>query len=118
MYNIRNNVHKIGVKAMVKDTIKAVKLAEQNATKLAKETLEKQEQMLTEAKQKVRIEQQLMESDLLILREKKLEEVTKKNEDLMAQAMASAREEVSLLQKNAEAKEAEVFHLILTELLV
>ncbi len=103
---------------MVKDTINAVKAAEQNATKLAKKTLEKQEQMLSEAKQKVISLQEFLESDLLVLREKRLEEVTKKNEELMAQAIACARDESLILQKNAEAKEAEVFHLILTELLV
>lgn len=101
---------------MVKDTIKAVKAAENSAAKLAKETSEKQERMLRDAKQKVVSQKEEMESELLEMREKALKDATRQNEGLMEQAVAQAKEEALVLRKQAALKQTEAFQLILTEL--
>lgn len=109
-------IKKTEVKAMVKDTIKAVKAAENSAAKLAKETSEKQERMLRDAKQKVVSQKEEMESELLEMREKALKDTARQNEGLMEQAVAKAKEEALLLRKQAALKQTEAFQLILTEL--
>ena len=102
---------------MVKETIKSIKVAEQDATKLARETSMKQERMLTKAKEKVLLQKEETESELVEAREIALKEGTKHNEELMNQAVAQAKEEALFLRKHAELKQTEVFQLILTELI-
>ncbi len=102
---------------MVKDTIQAVKTAENDAAKLAKETSQKQEKMVSEARQKVVSEQKDLETILLEEREKALSKAMKHNEEIMDQAVAEAMKEVSLLQAQANEKQEEAFQLILDELI-
>ena len=102
---------------MVKDTIQAVKAAENDAAKLLKDTAKQQEQLIEEAKQSVVSQKKEMEALLSQEREKVLLEAQKHNEVLMEKTVQETMSEISLLHKQANEKQEEVNQLILNELI-
>lgn len=101
---------------MVKDTIQAIKQAENEAIKLSKETARKREQMIEEAKQQVAIQERDLQEKILVEREQALNYVTQQNETLLVKAEEQALEEVKLLKEQAAKKKAETYQLIIHEL--
>lgn len=101
---------------MVKDTIRAVKQAENEATKLAKETAGKREQMIEEAKRQVAFQDKELLEKLLVEREKALKDATQQNEALLKEAKEQALEEINLLKEQAAKKKVEVYQLLIHEL--
>ena len=106
----------IEVRTMVKDTIQAIKQAENEAIKLSKETARKREQMIEEAKQQVAIQERDLQEKILVEREQALNYVTQQNETLLVKAEEQALEEVKLLKEQAAKKKAETYQLIIHEL--
>ena len=115
-YNKNTNLQQIEVRIVVKDTIQAVKQAETDATKLAKETAKKQEQMMEEAKQQVVILEKELQEKVIEEREKALKAVVIQNEVLLEKAKEQALEEVKLLKEQAACKRAEVYQIMIKEL--
>lgn len=101
---------------MVKDTIKAVKAAEKDATKLAKETSEKRQQMLADALQEVASQKKELELALANEREEALKKATLENEKVMEQMVEQTQQEVILLKNQAKEKQQEVCQLIIQQL--
>ncbi len=102
---------------MVKDTIQAVKTAENDAIKLARETAQKREQIVSEARQSVVTQKKETDSVLMEEREKALLEAANHNEMIMKEAVEDTMKEVSLLQAQAKEKQEEALQLILAELI-
>ncbi len=102
---------------MVKDTIKAVKTAENDAAKLTRETAHQKEQMISDAKQNMVSQKNEMEVVLLKAREEALNQATEHNKTVMEQAVAETMKTVTKLKIQAEEKQEEALQIILKELI-
>lgn len=101
---------------MVKDTINTVKSVEKEAAQLSRETSEKKEKMLIEARQEVLVQKSKLKEALLAERQEALSKATLQNEKVMEEMMAQTEREISLLQKQVKEQQEEVDQLIRNEL--
>ena len=102
---------------MAKETVLAVRQAEEKAAQIEKEATLKGEEMIQKAKDEAKILVSSMTKENLKAAEKKLADTQITGEKLMKEALQKAEKEIILLKEIVKSKEQSAINLCLSEVI-
>jgi len=102
---------------MAKETVQAVRQAEEKAAQIEKEAVVKGEILLQNAKEEAKNLQSSMSKDVLLKAEEDLKNVQLQGNKLMEAAVQKAEKEIILLKEVVKSKEQAAIDLVLTEVI-
>ncbi|WRS26291.1 hypothetical protein U6B65_07980 [Oscillospiraceae bacterium MB08-C2-2] len=102
---------------MAEDTIQTVRQAELDAARLERETVEKADHMLAQARQDVAQSLVRLKEDFAKEEEAALKEASGQSEAMLREAVANTEKCIVDLRLHAETKKAEAIRQIISELL-
>jgi V/A-type H+-transporting ATPase subunit G/H len=102
---------------MAKETVQAVRQAEEKAAQIEKEAVVKGEMIVQNAKEEANNLQSSMSKDILLKAEEDLKNVQLQGNKLMEAAVQKAEKEIILLKEVVKSKEQAAIDLVLTEVI-
>ncbi|BCJ94780.1 hypothetical protein acsn021_23490 [Anaerocolumna cellulosilytica] len=102
---------------MAKETVQAVRQAEEKAAQIEKEALAKGEMIIQNAREEAKNIQSSMSKQVLSKAEQDLKDVQLQGNKLMEAAVQKAEKEIILLKEVAKSKEQAAIDLVLTEVI-